>query len=110
MSDPNLSAAQKRLNALLRDEEYGPKLVRLNRTDERVILDMIYENRGREARKELNKLDEQRRVYRTTRGHARTYAKLSTDQRSRQWQQIKRREKNNENEFWRLYRAAVLAS
>lgn len=110
MSDPNLSAAQKRLNALLRDEEYGPKLVRLNRTDERVILDMIYENRGREARKELNRLDENRRAHRTMRSNANRYAKLPVQKRSQEWRNIKKRTKNHENEFWRLYRAAVLAS
>lgn len=55
------SAAMRRLESILSNEEYGPKLVRLNRKDEAYILDLIDRNKGREARKEILRLDEQRR-------------------------------------------------
>lgn len=54
------SNAVKRLERILNDEEYGPKLVRLNRKDEAYILDLIDRNKGREARKEILRLDEAR--------------------------------------------------
>ena len=51
MPDPRLPAAKRRLAALLHDEEYGAKLALLKRADERTVLDLVYENRGREARR-----------------------------------------------------------
>ena len=56
------SAAVRRLERILNDEEYGPKLARLNRKDETYILDLIDKNKGREARKEIFRLDKQRRA------------------------------------------------
>lgn len=55
------SAAMRRLESILNNEEYGPKLVRLNRTDEAYILDLVDRNQGLKARKEILRLDEQRR-------------------------------------------------
>lgn len=52
---------QRRLRAILSDENYGPKLVRLGKADQRIILDLISENKGREARKRIVKLDATRR-------------------------------------------------
>jgi hypothetical protein len=54
------SNAVKRLERILSDEDYGPKLARLNRKDEAYILDLIDKNKGREARKEILRLDVQR--------------------------------------------------
>lgn len=61
------SAAVKRLERILADEDYGPKLARMNRKNEAYILDLIDRNKGREARKEILRLDEQRRAARRTR-------------------------------------------
>jgi hypothetical protein len=55
------SNAVKRLERILGDEDYGPKLARLNRKDESYILDLIDRNKGREARKEILRLDTERR-------------------------------------------------
>jgi hypothetical protein len=55
------SNAMKRLERILSDEEYGPKLARLNRKDEAHVLDLIDRNKGREARKEILRLDTERR-------------------------------------------------
>lgn len=54
------SNAVKRLERILADEDYGPKLARLNRKDEAHILDLIDRNKGREARKEILRLDTER--------------------------------------------------
>lgn len=61
------SNAVKRLERILNDEDYGPKLARLNRKDEAYILDLIDRNKGREARKEILRLDIARRESRRTR-------------------------------------------
>lgn len=53
-------AERRRLNAILSDEEYGPKLVRLNKTEQRTILDLIEQNRGREARNSILRLTSER--------------------------------------------------
>lgn len=55
------SNAVKRLERILNDEDYGPKLARLNRKDETYVLDLIDRNKGREARKEILRLDTERR-------------------------------------------------
>jgi len=55
------SNAVKRLERILADEDYGPKLARLNRKDEAYVLDLIDRNKGREARKEILRLDTARR-------------------------------------------------
>lgn len=54
------SAAVRRLERILNDEDYGPKLARMNRRDEAHILDLIDRNKGREARKEILRLDKER--------------------------------------------------
>ena len=54
------SNAMRRLESILKDEDYGPKLVRLNRKDEAYVLDLIDRNKGREARKEILRLDRER--------------------------------------------------
>lgn len=110
MPDPRLPAAKRRLADLLRDEEYGAKLARLNRADERRVLDLVYENRGRDARKLVNELDAARRSHRTVGGKARAYAKLPRNQRTLEWRRAMDSVKNREREFWNLYKAAVLAS
>jgi hypothetical protein len=96
------------LAALLRDEEYGPKLARLGRADERRILDLVYDNRGREARRELNILDAKRREKRTLGGKARAYARLSPKDYA-DWRNAMDDANENQSMFWSLYKAAVLA-
>lgn len=109
MADPKLPSAKRRLAALLRDEEYGPKLARLNRADERAVLDLVYENRGLEARRELDRLDAGRRRHRTFRDRAKDYAGLPRRRRSAEWRNVMESTRGHENEFWRLYKAAVLS-
>jgi hypothetical protein len=53
--------ALRRLQRLLDDEEYGPMLARLRGDDERRVLRLIDENRGREARAEIRAADARRR-------------------------------------------------
>lgn len=111
MSDPKLPAAKRRLNALLRDPEYGAKLARLNRRDERIVLDLVYENKGREARQAIIDLDAGRRRRRTLGEKARDYARLPRRTRSETWQTTRDRiPDDQEAQFWSLYRAAVLAA
>lgn len=109
MPDPKLPAAKRRLSVLLRDVDYGPKLVRLNRADERHVLDLVYENRGREARQAIDDLDSARRRRRTLGEKARDYARLPRRTRSQTWQTTMSSVKDHESQFWALYRAAVLA-
>ena len=52
-----------RLRTLLRDEDYGPKLARLRGADERRVLDLVEQNRGREARAAILDADERRRAH-----------------------------------------------
>lgn len=54
------SAAVRRLERILNDEDYGPKLARMNRKNEAHILDLIDRNKGREARSEILRLDKER--------------------------------------------------
>jgi hypothetical protein len=61
------SNAVKRLERILNDEDYGPKLARLNRRDEAHVLNLIDQNRGREARSEIIRLDAARRETRRAR-------------------------------------------
>jgi hypothetical protein len=53
--------AAARLRTLLDSEEYGPRLARLRGADERRVLDLIEQNRGKEARAEILAADERRR-------------------------------------------------
>ena len=53
----------KRLERVLNNEDYGPKLARMNRADERRILDMIDRNvHYTKVHKEIDRLDEARRT------------------------------------------------
>jgi hypothetical protein len=97
------------LAALLRDEEYGAKLARLGRADERIVLDLVYEGRGREARQAIIELDEARRRHRTYWGYAKVYARLPKPSRTTEWRRAMNKAQGHEKEFWNLYRAAVLA-
>jgi hypothetical protein len=110
MPDPKLPAAKRRLSALLRDEEYGPKLVRLRRADERRVLDLVYEGKGREARAAIDDLDAGRRRRRTLGEKARRYARLPRRTRSAEWRNTMESVKDHEQQFWKLYRAAILAA
>lgn len=91
------SNASRRLNRILRDEDYGPKLVRLNRADQRHILDLIDENRGAQARREILRLDEERRRHNTVRRRALRYAHLPADERTGDGRPDETRE------FWSAY-------
>lgn len=110
MPDPKLPAAKRRLAALLRNEEYGPKLARLRRADERRVLDLVYENQGREARQAIDDLDSRRRRRRTLGEKARSYARLPRRNRSSQWRTTMDDIHGHEQQFWSLYRSAVLAA
>ena len=75
------SNASRRLGRILRDEDYGPKLVRLSRTDQRTILELIDANRGAQARREILRLDEARRRRRTVQRRAERYAARPPEER-----------------------------
>lgn len=75
------SNASRRLNRILRDEDYGPKLVRLNRADQRTVLELIDANRGAQARREILRLDEARRRRRTVQRRAERYAARPVEER-----------------------------
>jgi hypothetical protein len=70
------SAASRRLRRILNDEDYGPKLVRLSTNDQRVVLDLISENRGREARSAIEELDQRRREEEEERAKNRQFQKV----------------------------------
>jgi hypothetical protein len=112
MADPQLANAKRRLALMLRDEEYGPKLARLRGTDERRVLDLIYENRGMEARSALRDLDAARRLKRSLRDIARDYTRKSPDRRSADWKSTRNLPtvKNAETDFWELYSAMMAGS
>lgn len=55
------TAAERRLLRILSDESYGPKLARLRGEDESRVLRLIDQNKGKEARSEIVRLDEERR-------------------------------------------------
>lgn len=52
---------RRRLATLLGDEDYGPKLARLRGADEQRALQLIHDNRGKEARAHILAADERRR-------------------------------------------------
>lgn len=103
MSDPKLPAAKRRLNTLLKDPEYGARLARLNRKDEREVLDLIYENKGREARARLLQLDQERRTLRTIKDRVRTYRRKSIAERKIE------RPDDESRLFWELYDDGAVA-
>lgn len=76
-------AYRRRLRALLLDEDYGPKLARLNVADTTRVLRLVEANRGAEARKLITELDERRRgdvtSKRRERARARTVAYIISE-------------------------------
>lgn len=107
MTEKELSAAKNRLERVLSDETYGPKLVRMNRKDEAHILDLISQNRGREARKEILRLDEVRRKRELTVKRVREYRKKPKPERSESWKREMEAIDRNELEqqaYWELYK------
>ena len=58
---PEERAERSRLNRILNNEEYGPKLVRLGKGDQRRIFDLI-ERGDPTTRSEILRLDEARRA------------------------------------------------
>ena len=62
--------AFRRLQRILNDEEYGPKLVRLNKSGQRRVLDKI-ERGDKDTRKLIRELDADRRARNTAAAHAR---------------------------------------
>lgn len=67
------SQAAKRLARILSNEDYGPKLARMNRRDEAYILQLIDENKGKKARSEIVRLDKERRERRRQRSRQPSY-------------------------------------
>ena len=58
-------AERRRLKTLLDDEHYGPALVRLTRSQQRQVLDLVEQNKGREARTLIDRMDRERKDKRT---------------------------------------------
>lgn len=102
-----VSAARRRMSTLLKSA-FGPKYNRLTKAQQREVAELVEANRGREARKRITTLDEERRAKRTTRDtvrralvrEARDFASLPEEDRKRF------RPFYGENKsaaFWRLY-------
>lgn len=75
------STSRKRLAYILSDELYGPMLARLRGDRERRVLDLIDQNRGKEARQAILEGDEERRAQNRER-RARRYQTLQEMQDS----------------------------
>lgn len=75
------SPAERRLQRILSNEDYGPKLARLRGEDERYILRLIDQNKGKLARREILRLDEERRARERAKRAARRAAKRSSTPR-----------------------------
>lgn len=103
------AAAERRLRTLLANEDYGPKLARLNRAEESRVLELISENRGKEARAAIDKADRNRRKGRQVRERARDYARQSKAQRKAGRQDVLDEIQDADDEvlwdsvFWRAY-------
>ncbi len=63
-------AERRRLNAILADEDYGPRLVRLPKSEQRKILDLISANKGKEARAKIVSFSETRTLARRVKNAA----------------------------------------
>ena len=100
-----------RLRRILRSEEYGPKLVRLNISEQQQILQLINANQGKQARTRILELDEQRRARRRTHNaiaeRAKAYAGASDAERHNRarWRDERdwAHEQDADHEFWRIY-------
>lgn len=101
----------RRLRAFLLNEEYGPKLVRLNRTQQQEVLQLINDNRGREARKRVTELDTERRTGNRIAARARKYANLTRTERSQEWSETRdwAQAEDASAEFWAIYQGLVKA-
>ena len=93
--------ASRRLNRILRDEDYGAKLVRLSRADQRQILELIDNNRGAQARREILRLDTERRRRATVHRRALRFAHLPEDERRGD------NRPDETREFWAAYDAVT---
>ena len=91
--------ATRRLNTILANEDFGPKLARLNRDDERKVLDLIDQNRGREARELIIELDVKRREKISTARRVREYLKLPEGRRRKGAEHPT----DESTLFWRIY-------
>lgn len=99
-------AYKDRVRRILNDETYGPKLVKLNKTDQQTVLQHIYRKDGKGARQAILDLDAARRGKATMAGRARRYAALPPDQRSARWRDVRDRvhEDGDDARFWDLYK------
>ncbi len=77
---------QRRLKRILDDPDYGAKLARLRGADEQRVLQLIYDNRGRDARAAIDEADERRREV------ARASARRRLEKRAVDNQMIRHRE------------------
>lgn len=103
------SAEQRRLYRILLDEDYGPKLARLNRADERKVLDLIERNQGRDARRLIVELDAKRREKLRASAHKRTLAARVKEFLSKEpVERSRERPVDETREFWELYDSGVL--
>lgn len=69
---------ERRVWALLLNEDYGPALARLNKRDTAYILGLVQQNRGREARAEILRLDAKRRDEETRKRKKRRDIRIQT--------------------------------
>lgn len=99
---PEQRNMERRLDAILGDEEYGPKLVRLNKTDERKVLNLVERGKGREARQMINKLDEERRADNRIKTRVRQYIHRTPIERSQN------RPVDESRRFWELYDQGIV--
>lgn len=99
-------AYKDRVRRILNDETYGPKLVRLNKTDQQTVLQHIYRKDGKSARQAILDLDAARRGKATMAGRARRYAALPPEQRSEKWRDVRDRAHadGDDARFWDLYK------
>jgi len=105
--DTPSSGYHRRLRTLLLNEDYGPKLVRLSNSDQQRVLQLVNQNKGREARALVNDLDVTRRRRNSTARRAKRYANLNTVNRTQFWADYRDQaeEQGDSAEFWALYAA-----
>lgn len=99
------SGYNRRLRSILLNEDYGPKLARLSAGDQQRVLQLINQNKGREARTLITDLDAVRRHRRATTRRARQYAALNTVNRTVFWEDYRDQAEaaGDSAEFWALY-------
>lgn len=95
----------RRLRALTGSTTFGPKYAKLSKSDRSLVDDLVRHNAGREARRQVNALDETRRAGVRARSRLRRkvnkFDSLPQDERTRQ----AGIDINDENEkaFWQMY-------